>query len=928
MAQHIRIAGRIPRIGRAFGAALAVSLLAAASAFGEEEAEKDAGDEAERRVEELVVTGSRLTTDPTSRVLVVTAEDIASRGLSSAEEVIRALPHNFSTINSFNNLNFGSDVLDTNLGALGLGTSSANLRGLGSRNTLVLVNGRRIAGAAGNQQFFANIRHIPSAAIDRVEVLLDGGGSIYGSDAIGGVINIVLKQDFTGGGVSARTENSSTEGDRNRLAGQFGYSWGSGGISATVSRTESESVDTRATGYTTRDYSPRFDGDQRYNFIGTRRPRSAVIGLGRWGPFNQILPPGNDGRNAQPADFVEATPADYLDYVPDEAGGGSEDTSYYLNIRHEFFESVTLQTELLRTRAKSHRGISTFGFSSLLVPESNAFNNFGQDVYIQYDAETEVELGLLPPAVQTDVSEQERLVFGVEHVISPRWAWHVDFVRSTSESAGVQYMFGPDSGTLDDAAIDARLAELLSSADPSVAVNFFGDGTGQNPTIAEFHVGFAADRDRSYTQRVEFQARGKVYELPGGWINVATGGEVREEAIEDLADNFQEERGVGVKRPSRDLTAFFVEALVPIFGKDNERTGIRELNLKVAARHDGYETEGAVGDLPATEPGATPLPNIVQAEFSSTTMELGLHWRPIHELELRLKHSEGFRAPTFSQLFSRFRLDRQGPTWDPLTRTFPFARSKYGSNPDLKPEVSQTLNAGFSWTPGWGRGLLMTVDYSDVDIRDRLASSNELSQLLPVEEYAWMPQFFERAEDGTLISSTSTTINIARRVSQSVDIHMSKPFDTDIGRFTAELDYSRVLDQYDQAIPGSARAGFVGESVGVDRYKLTGAVTWYADPSSVTVTINHRPGYVNNDFENSFFRDLPNTPVASYTTVDITGKHSFDNGITVRAGGRNVFDKTPPFMLSSAGQPYDAKRVDLRRQVLFVELAYDVDFGK
>ena len=916
-------------IRRAFKVALAVGLLAPASAIGEEQAEADDADDAERAVEEMIVTGSRLVVDPTSRVLVVTAEDIAARGLSSAEEVIRSLPHNFSTINSFTNLNFGSDVLDTNLGALGLGISSANLRGLGSRNTLVLVNGRRIAGAAGNQDFFANISHIPAAAIDRVEVLLDGGGSIYGSDAIGGVINVVLKQDFTGGSVSARTENSSTEGDRDRLAGQFGYSWEGGSISTTISRTETESVVTTATGYTTRDYSPRFGGDETYNFIGTRRPRSAVVGLSRWGPFNMILPPGNDGRNAQRADFVPVTPADYLDWVPDEAGGGNEQNSILLNVRHEFFESVTLQAELLRTRSESHRRISTFGFSSLQVPESNAFNNFGQDVYVRYDASTEIELGLLSSSVQTDVSEQERWRFGVEHAVSPRWTWHVDYVRSTTEGAGVQYMFGPDSGTLDDEQVDARLAELLSSADPSMAVNFFGDGTGQNPTIAEFHVGFAADSDRSSHSALEFRSRANVYELPSGWINFVAGGEVREEAVEDLANDFEEQRGVGVKRPSRDLTAFFAEALVPIFAKGNERRGLRELNVKIAARRDSYETEGAVGDLPVTEPGAAAMPNIVKAEFSSTTMEFGVNWRPVRELELTLKHSEGFRAPRFSQLFSRFALDRQGPTWDPLTRTFPFARSKYGSNPDLKPETSQTLNVGVSWTPAWGRGLLMTVDYSDVDIRDRLASSSELSQLLPVEEYAWLPQFFERAEDGTLISSTSTTINIARRVSQNVDIHISKPFDTDIGRFSAELEYSRVLDQYDQAVPGSAKAAFVGESVGVDRYKLKGAVTWYADPTSVTMTVNHRPGYVNNDFENSFFRnDIPNMPVASYTTVDITAKHRFDMGLTVRAGGRNVFDKKPPFMLSSSGQPYDARRVDLRRQVLFVELAYDFDFGK
>ena len=916
-------------IRQAINVALAVFLLAPASAIGEEQAEADDADSAAKKAEELVVTGSRLVVDPTSRVLVVSAEDIASRGLSSAEEVIRALPHNFSTINSFSNLDRFSDTLDTNLGALGLGVSSANLRGLGSRNTLVLVNGRRIAGAAGNQEFFANIRHIPAAAIDRVEVLLDGGGSIYGSDAIGGVINILLRQDFTGGGVSARTENSSTGGDRDRLTAQFGFAWESGGnISTTISRTDSQDVDSKATGYTTRDYSPLFGGDQRYNLIGTSQPRSGVVALSRWGPFSLILPPGNDGRNAQPADFVPVTSDDYLDGVPDGAGGGSEDMSITLNVRQEFFDSLTLQAELLRTEAESHRRITTLGFGSLLVPASNAFNNFGQDVYVRYDASEEIELGLLPVAEQTDVSEQQRLTLGIEHVIGPRWTWQVDLIRSTSESRGVQYTFAPNSGTLDDEQVDTRLEELLASADPSVAPNFFGDGTGQNATIGEFHVGFGADRDRSYTNTVEFKTRANVYELPGGWINFVAGGEVREEAVENLASDLQVERGVGLRRPTRDLTAFFVETLWPIFGEGNARPGIHELNLKVAARRDAYETKGAVGDLPATEPGATPMPNFVNAEFSATTLEYGLHWQPIESLELRVKHSEGFRAPTFSQLFSRFRLDRVGPTFEPLTGTFVNARTVFGSNPDLKPELSETFNAGVSWTPAWGRGLLMTVDYSDVDIRDRLAHSNTLSDLLPVEEYAYLPQFFERAEDGTLITSTYTTVNIARRVSRTVDLHVSKAIDTGIGRFSADLSYSRVLDQYDQVTLTSPKAGFVGESVGVDRYKLKGAVTWYADPTSATMVINHTPGYVNNDFENMPFFDIPRMPVASYTTVDVSAKHRFSNGMTVRGGGRNVFDKKPPFMLSLGGRPYDSKRVDLRGQVLYLEIGYEFDLTR
>ena len=913
----------------AAGAAVFAWALFAASA-GAEPADGGAdGQEGEdKHLETLVVTGTRLTSDPTARIFLITAEDIARKGLSSTEEIIRSIPHNFSTINSFNNLDFGSDVLDANLGALGLGVSSANLRGLGSRNTLVLVNGRRIAGVAGQEELFANIRHVPAAAIERVEVLLDGGGSIYGSDAIGGVINLVMRQNFTGGSVSGRQEVSSTGGDLWRVSGQYGQSWDGGNISATLSQTTSDPVLTRKTGFTTRDYRPIFGDDPIWNFVGTSNPRSAAIGTSRWGGRTLMLPRGNDGRNAQPADFAQITPDDYMDIIPRDIGSAKEDRSIFVYARQEFADSFTLSAEVLRTVARSHTTRTTFGIGALVVPPSNAFNNFGREVFIDYDMSTEVALGLIPPPRQTDLTTQARYVIGLEHAISPRLLWGIDYVESTSRGKGAQWMFAPQGGRfsrlIDDPALNTRLAELMASSDPAQAPNLFGDGTGQNETIREFFVPYAGQRDESGTRALEFKVRSNAYELPGGWINIVGGAELREEALEDLDSDFEIERGTGLRRPTRDLTAYFAEVLMPIFSPRNESAWFRQLHLKIAARYDRYETKGAYGDLPQPDPMVPAMPNIITAKFSNVAPELGLHWEPVQGLEFRIKRSEGFRAPTFSQLFGRFRLNIDGTTFDPLTGTFVNARFEFGSNPDLKPEVSTTDSIGVRYLPSWGDGLLVTVDWSDVDIRDRLATSNSLRQLLPVEVYAFLPQFFLRGEDGTLIAAFSTTINISRRVSKSVDLHISKPFDTEVGRFVAQLDYSRVLEQYDQAIPGTAKGSLVGESVGVDRYKLKAEGTWYRDPSSVTVVVNHTPGYINNDFENTFFRsEIPRMPVSSHTTVDVSAAHRFESGVSVRVGGRNVFDRGFPFMLSAQGRPYDSKRVDLRGRVLYLELGYE-----
>ena len=123
---------------------------------------------------------------------------------------------------------------------MNLGTSTANLRGFGSANTLVLVNGKRIASAAGVEDLFANIRHIPASAIERVEVHLDGGSAVFGSEAVAGAINIVLRKDYVGAQITGRTEVSSTGGDQRRVSAHGGYGWGSGNATLTLSFTESD----------------------------------------------------------------------------------------------------------------------------------------------------------------------------------------------------------------------------------------------------------------------------------------------------------------------------------------------------------------------------------------------------------------------------------------------------------------------------------------------------------------------------------------------------------------------------------------------------------------------------------------------------------------------------------------------------------------
>jgi len=903
------------------GTVFAALVLPAGIAAAQEEPDPEAAAAAsEEEAEVVIVTGTRLEGgDPTANVEVITAEDIAMQGLTTFEDVIRSIPQNFSTINNTNSLLFGSDLLDANLGALGLGAATANLRGFGSANTLVLVNGRRLAGIESSaSQLAANLNDIPAAAIDRVEISLDGGSAVYGSDAVAGVINVITKRDYTGVNIGGKMENSSTGGHARSASVYLGKGWGSGTASVIFALNENDPINTAKTGYVSNDYSGRYGGNQDYNFISTSFARSGTVALSRWGPASLILPPGNDGRNAQPGDFVAPQSTDYLDVIPADIGGSIKSQSITASALQNFGarDEIELRADVLWSETETASRVSTFGFSSIQVPASNAFNNFGHPVFVGYYADTEVELGLLPDVEQTNLGKQLSYVLSGTYAFNDDLRVEIDYSKSEGSSEGDQFMFAPPSTRVDDDARYARLVALIASSDPSEALNLFGDGTGQNPTIGEFYRSFANDHSETHTRSFEPKLTGELFELPGGKIGFVVGTELRKEWIETPGDDFNEEY-LGTGRPTVELTAYFLETTVPVVGASNSRPLLESLVFSMQARYDDYTAEGS------TENDADGMPILSKAGFSNTVVRVGALWSPSDTVDVRVSRSEAFKTPTVSSLFGG--TNRSFPTtsaYDPL-RDPPWVPAiiSFGPNPDLLPEQSTNWTFVTEWTPRAIEGLQLKVGWSRIDLEDRIASSSQLSGLLPVEVYGNLPEFFVRDEAGNLVETISRQVNISRRADERLDLEVAYSFTSDFGTIQPRLVYHRVLDMFDEAKPGTGEFRFYRESIGVDKYTLRANVSLIAGRTTADLWIRHTPSYINNDHENRF-RPLPNERVDSHTTTDLTVAYEMDNGMLFRVGGRNIFDRDFPFMLSSSRRPYDSQRVDLRKRVLFFEMKY------
>jgi len=200
--------------------------------------------DAKKDIEEVIVTGSRLIKDPskmTRQMDIFTREDIENSGITRLDEFLRQLPQNVNAPSNMGSGDFGSSELG--LGRNVFGGSAANLRGLGAQYTLILIDGRRPA-AGGQFGEITDISNIPLEQVARIEILYDGAAAVYGSDAVGGVINIITNRDYQGTQLNLKVSDTQRGGGQ-RLDASLGhtFSWDSGSMTATLSYQDQKHID-------------------------------------------------------------------------------------------------------------------------------------------------------------------------------------------------------------------------------------------------------------------------------------------------------------------------------------------------------------------------------------------------------------------------------------------------------------------------------------------------------------------------------------------------------------------------------------------------------------------------------------------------------------------------------------------------------------
>jgi iron complex outermembrane receptor protein len=942
--------------------------------------------DATRELQRVEVTGSRLEQgDVTSRTIVLDQEEIKARGVTSVTELIRTLPQNVATIGDIANERSKGPMADStnrnarisNIGTLGV--SAANLGGVGAGKTLVLVNGRRIAGAAGIDEGYANLNGIPLSAVERVEINLDGASAVYGADAMGGVINFILKKNFVGNSLNVQHEYSSNDADNHRISLFSGYSWESGNVSLSIDKSKRKPINNWKSGYVTEDYSGYYNGDKYYDkrsFARGGQPGIIDTSYYQWDDATMTgytvargltLPEGFTGAPTT-EDFIEVDSSAMRDYVPELAGPGTDGKSVSLSFSQDISDRLSFTFNGIYNRNENEQQwTAANGVTLNLAPgqyynpyPAYSFNSYSPGTTVYYYPEEEINSGVLPTGIVSNASTDWNINATLAYELTKKSKLEFTYTTSASKTEGESWNFGSIVSIVRDSSspngyscynfdlannnysgeelafyqdLYNRQCQALTSSDPNLAVNPWNTNSGSG--ISDFFYKTQDESRSTRTQNFELRWTGSVLELPAGEISYALGGEFFEDGVS--SNEVKVYTGEAV---SRDRYAWFVESSIPIFGSDFTLPAVKSLTVSVAARRDNYKTEGAVGTVDGIPHDQGGVIVYGKNTFARTTPSFGFRWGLTDALSLRAKWSEGFKAPPYSNLFNvtgsstYTTIIYDDPLYDcnpncdyPYVENAYYAPMTTAPNPDLKPETSIKRTYSLSWMPqGVLSGLSLDIGYSHTKVENEYADHNDLKSLLPTQTIYTMEEFYPRDANGKISSMQSMIFNIMGSEYKSITYELGYMFQTRFGGFEPRLTYLDNLKSERRAFAGSEPVSTLGKLQGVDDYKIIGSLRWFLGNFNATLWAYYTPEYIN-DYEVSTYAGVVSNPdyaktVDAYLTWDLTMSWQVRNNLRINFAGRNILDADPSFVVVET-RPYDTARYNAAGRTLSLEMQYD-----
>ncbi|MEK8045169.1 TonB-dependent receptor [Ideonella margarita] len=898
--------------------ALAAALLCAALPATQVQAQEGA-----QRIEVTGTSIKRLEGEAALPVQILRREDIEKAGVTTAAELLKTLSANTAPLSD------GASITDGTSGQRGF--NGANLRGLGVSSTLVLLNGRRLANfASPGDNAGVDLNNIPAGAIQRVEVLKDGASAIYGTDAIGGVINFITRKDYRGVdvGVSA-------------LGTQEG---GAGKRTATISAGFGDLMTDRfnVMGVLDVQQLDALRSSQR-QFILDRPLASTLPSLMSSNPYPANIRIRSSTQFAAlkaagllPADAVYSSGILVNPSAPDcnppssvnapQSRGGLYGCSYDYMRDTEIYPASDKLSAL--GRATLHLAPDHQLFAEVLINRSDSTYRLSPNP----QRVSSLPVSVLPQAWRDALSpvtstvnrlqlrtaeaggrtnevrsDATRLVLGATGVYAG-WDYDVALMRAENRATD-KYV---DGYVLYDKLVEGLLDGRINAFGPS--------GEAGQSYINSIKVNDEARKSRGLSESLDAKISRGLFAMPGGEAAVAIGGEFRRETTAFnpsallLTNNIAGDRdssllpgevdpSLQATRDSRKVASMFGEFNAP-FSKT--------LEGQFALRYDKYS---AVGD--------------------TINPKAGLRWQPSKEWLVRASAGTGFRAPSLSDLnrpktygsASSFLTDPQCVAQegdiDLCTDQWRVTRE---SNPNLKPEKSTQFSLGtvLQPAPGW----VLSLDWWRIDKKDVISTLGE--QIIVESPEKYNGTYIERDADGFISNIRLRKENQGRLKTSGVDLGIDWRGDrTELGRFGVSLNGTLVLEYERQFGPLEAYRSNLGTFLNdqvIQRWRHRVSVDWDQGPFGLTLSNQFSSGYTdqNTAYDQVTNALLPARKVKPYSLWDLSGSWTVNKQLKVRGGIQNLFDTAPPFSNQAYYflATYDPTYTDPRGRTFYASAQY------
>jgi iron complex outermembrane recepter protein len=831
-------------------------------------------------LQEIVVTGTLIRgTGPVgSNLISIDQSQLQATGGNSIIDMLRDVPQV---------TNFG--VSDAQRSGTGGATNivlgnSINLRGLSPFATLTLLNSHRVptSGTAGST---VDPDSYPSIMMQRVDIVADGASATYGSDAIAGVANLIMRRDVEGVELSARGGWADNYNDH-RFGVLLGHNWGSGQLSLGYENNYHSDLNGLHRDFFESNQTGR--GGTDYRSVSCNPGNVVIGGVSYAIPTGGVTPANANALLPNTTNRCDV--AKYQDILPEV-----EHNNVALDFDQKFTDVISIYGDATYSWRNFTSAVQQVS-GPLQVPTTNAFFVAPPGAVLapcspapgaphceQVDYFFGNDLG--NNAYSIGHSENYQVTLGIDFKLGKAWHLGFDGTAGVDHDQAVQYRELNNGNS----------AAALASNNPATALNVFGGTNSQTVLNSVFANRFYAPGDTG-NQIVEGKIDGPLFHLPGGDVRAAFGGQWRHDEL-TYGINSGVPGGADLiirQNLSRHSTSAYAEMLFPFFGPENAVQGIQRLELDVAGRYEDY------------------------SDFGSTTHpKIGLNWTPLDGLTVRASYGTSFRAPLLSELVGPLKGVFVQTYSDPLSHTgTSVGYTLGGGNLALKPETATTYSFGVDYQPN--KQVHFNLNFYDINYKDQISSY--LSDLTILQQEAQLGALITRCPSaectslinqyvvpgpvfGPILANPSVFVNglelnLGKTLTQGVDFLGSYSVPTDhSGTWTVGLTGTYTF-KYDVSFtPGGPTFNELNNIGFPLRLRMRGNVGWAGGPLSAVLFVNYENSYTNTEV-------TPNESIGSYTTVDLNllydvgvafpSRWSKDLAVTVHVD--NLFDTNPPYV--------------------------------